>query len=177
MKTFISLFMLLVAACSDAQEATNSNHGPNVQQFVSTAQPKVVLAGRVTDAADILDTRQEAALSGQLEELERATGYQMVVVTVQTLDGQDITAFTRELGNAWGVGRAEHDDGAVLLIAPNERKVRIAVGSGLERALPDHICQKIIDDDILPRFKIGDLPGGIDAGVSALIRALRQSRA
>lgn len=176
MKMFLSLLVVLVAACSDGQAAFAPSHDRNVQQFGSTAQPKVDLAGRVTDAADILNQRQKAALSRQLEELERSTGHQMVIVTVSALDGQDVAAFTRELANAWGVGRAEQKDGVVFLIAPNERKVRIAVGTGLERTLPDHLCKKIIDDEILPRFKMGDLPGGIDAGAAALMRELKQPR-
>ncbi len=106
-------------------------------------------------------------------QLEAATGHQMVVVTVSTLGGQDIASFTTELGNAWGIGSAERDDGIVLLVAPNERKVRIAVGYGLEKRLPDSLCQKIIDEDIIPHFRQRNLPGGIEAGVTALVAFLR----
>lgn len=173
MKLLIPLVMALAAACSDGQTISQSKPDGGVQRLATTAQPKVALTGRVTDAADIIDAGQEAALSQQLKELEQATGHQMVIVTVTTLGGREVAAFTRELANAWGIGRAEQDDGIVLLVAPNERKVRIEIGYGLERTLPDPLCQKIIDDHILPRFRKDDLPGGIGAGASALIDQLR----
>lgn len=96
----------------------------------------------------------------------------MVVVTVPTLEGQEIAAFTRDLGNAWGIGRIGKDDGVVLLVAPTERKVRIAVGFGLEEQLTDAVCQHIVDAEMLPRFREGDLPAGIAAGADALIERL-----
>ena len=96
----------------------------------------------------------------------------MVIVTVSTLGGRDVADFTRDLANSWGIGRKGHNDGVVLLVAPNERKVRIAVGYGLEKALPNALCQKIIDEQMLPRFREGDLPAGIEAGSRALIARL-----
>lgn len=170
MKRVVLLAMTLAAACSDGQ--ATSKLAADLPQLAATAQPKVALSGRVTDDADIISAAEEAALTKRLEELEKTTGHQMVIVTVTTLGGQEVASFTRELGNAWGIGRAAEDDGLVLLIAPNERKVTIEVGYGLERALPDALCRKIIDDQILPRFREGDLPGGIEAGASALIDEL-----
>lgn len=169
MKTPILLLFVLLAACSDAQVTSHSQSRDSLQNRETALQPKIALTGRVTDAANILDATQEANISENLEQLEQEKGHQIVVVTVLTLGGQDIATFTRELGNAWGIGRAEEDDGVVFLVAPNERKVRIAVGYGLEQRLPDALCQKIIDEEILPNFRQGDLPGGIDAGVRALI--------
>lgn len=96
----------------------------------------------------------------------------MVVATVRTLGGQDIATFTRNLANAWGIGRKDYNDGVVLLVAPNERKARIAVGLGLEKALPDALCRQIMDEQMLPRFREGDLSAGIEAGVDALIARL-----
>jgi uncharacterized protein len=172
MKPFVSMLIWLVAACSDGQATSQSRPVNDVQHLATTAQPKIALSGRVTDAARILDDAQEASLSNRLEQLERKTGHQMVVITVPTLGGKDVTAFTQELGNVWGIGRAEHDDGVILLVAPNERKARIAVGYGLEKTLPDALCEKIMDDRILPRFGEGDLAGGIEAGASAIIERL-----
>jgi uncharacterized protein len=172
MKLLVSLLIAVVAACSDGQATNQSKPDRSVQQFVTKAQPRIALGGRVTDDADIINEAQEAALTKRLEALEQATGHQMVIVSVTTLDGQEVAAFTRDLANAWGIGRAEQDDGVVLLVAPNERKVRIAVGYGLESALPHALCKKIIDEQIMPRFREGDLPGGIEAGTKALIDQL-----
>ena len=97
----------------------------------------------------------------------------MVIVTAPTLAGQDVATFTRKLGNDWGIGRKGVNDGVVLLVAPNERKVRISVGYGLEKTLSHAACQEIVDRRMLPRFREGDLPGGIDAGTDALIARLQ----
>jgi uncharacterized protein len=130
------------------------------------------LAGRVTDAAHILSSEQKAKLSAKLQQFERATRHQMVVATVPTLGGRDVADFTRDLSNSWGIGRKGYNDGVVLLVAPNELKVRIAVGYGLEKKLTHVVCQQIIDNAILPRFRRGDLAGGIEAGTDALIARL-----
>ena len=172
MKLLISSLIALVVACSDGSAPRQQSPSSDVQVLATAAQPKIALTGRVTDAARILDAAQEASLSERLEQLEQATGHQMVVVTVPTLGRQDVAAFAQELGNAWGIGRAEKDDGVLLLVAPNERKVRIAVGFGLEKTLPDALCQKIIDDQMLPHFRRGDLPEGIISGAGALLDRL-----
>ena len=108
----------------------------------------------------------------KLEELERATQHEMVVVTVTTLGGRDVASFTRDLGSRWGVGR-KSNDGVVLLVAPKEQMVWIAVGKGLEGKLTKEACQQILDDTMMPRFRAGDLADGIDAGTDALIALLR----
>jgi uncharacterized protein len=84
----------------------------------------------------------------------------MVVVTVTTLGGRDVADFARDLANSWEFGRKCYDDGIMLLVAPNERKVRIAVGYGLEKTLTHDVSQRIIDQQILPAFRRGDLPSG-----------------
>ena len=137
------------------------------------APPAIPLAGRVTDAAHILSAAERSALTIKSERLERATQHQMVVVTIPSLGGRDIADFARDLGNSWGIGRKGYDDGVILLVAPHERKVRIAVGYGLEKTLTSSVCQKIIDESILPRFRKGDLAGGIEAGTDALVKRLR----
>jgi uncharacterized protein len=172
MKLSVFFAIALAASCSEGQRTSQSQPGGNVQRLGSTAQPKLALPGRVTDAANLLDAAQEAELSRRLEELERATGHQMVVVTVTTLGGEDVSTYTRQLGNAWGIGRAGENDGVILLVAPTERKVRIEVGSGLEKTLPNNLCHRIIQDEILPHFRRGDFPRGIEAGAKALAEQL-----
>ena len=173
MRLLVFLAVALAASCSEGQRTSHSQPSGNVQRLGSAAQPKLALAGRVTDAANLLDGSQEAELSDRLEELERSTGHQMVVVAVTTLGGEDVSAFTRDLGNAWGIGRAGENDGLILLVAPNERKVRIEVGYGLEKTLPNDLCHRIIQDEILPHFRRGDYPRGIEAGANALIVRLK----
>jgi len=161
--------LLLLASC-DARTAS-----PPTVDFGNSAlaqSPVIALAGRVTDAADILDPAQEAALAAKLEGLERRTKHQMVIVTAPSLGGRDIADFTRDLANAWGIGREKEDDGVVLLVAPHDRSVRIAVGHGLEKTLTHEVCSQIIKEQMLSRFRNGDLPGGIDAGTNELIKRL-----
>nr|WP_276616568.1 TPM domain-containing protein [Sphingomonas sp. SFZ2018-12] len=174
MKRYALLLIAFVAACSNEQEQGQSSKA-QADPPTSVVKARIPLAGRVTDAADIIDPGTEAALTGQLAALEQATGHQMVVVTVTSLAGQDVADFTRDLGNAWGIGRRNHDDGVVVLIAPNERQVRIAVARGLEKALPDALCKAIIDAQMLPHFRAGQLQRGIEAGVSVLIQTLMKT--
>ena len=169
MKAFLPLLLLAAAACSDGTFSAESAPAGSAAEA-----PRVAFAGRVTDAASILEPQEEARLSARLAELERTSRHQLVVVTVPSLGGEDIAAFTRDLGNAWGIGRAEEDDGVLLLVAPNERMARIAVGLGLEKALPDPLCSRIMEEHILPRLREGDMAGGIEAGVAALAEHLRR---
>jgi uncharacterized protein len=135
------------------------------------------LTGRVVDKADLLSPAQEAALSAQSAALEKATGHQFVVVTVPGLGGHPIEDYGVRLGRYWGIGRKDINDGVLLLVAPAERKVRIEVGYGLEKALSDPRAAEIIAHDILPSFKAGDLPGGIAAGAASITRTLNPAGA
>jgi uncharacterized protein len=121
----------------------------------------------------VLNVEQRIRIADELAQFERATKHQMVVVTVRSLAGRDVADFARDLANSWGIGRRCYNDGIMLLVAPNEQKVRIAVGYGLERTLTHRVSQRIIDRNILPAFKQGDLPAGIEAGVRALIAAAK----
>ena len=125
----------------------------------------------MTDAADIFDEAQEEELSAKLERLKSATQHQMVIATVTSLEGQDIQAFTTDLANAWGIGRKDFDDGVVVLIAPNERKARMAVGYGLEDTLTDEFCAEVMENSMLPSFRQGEYYTGVDSGVDELIAA------
>ena len=140
------------------------------------AQPKFPeLTGRVVDEAGILPPEVEARLTAQLQELETTTQRQLVVATVGDLDGYDISDYGYQLGRAWGIGDKERNDGAILLVAPNDRRVRIEVGYGLEGYLTDALSALIIQNQIIPRFKDGDFPGGIEAGTTAIIQQLQLS--
>lgn len=137
------------------------------------AQEFPPLSGRVVDQADLLEPPQEAALSARLAALEQATGRQLVVATIADLQGYPIEDYGYRLGRQWGIGQAEADNGAILLVAPNERKVRIEVGYGLEPVLTDALSSLIINRTILPRFENKDMAGGILAGADAIMEQLQ----
>ena len=130
------------------------------------------LSGRVVDQADLLPPDQEAAITARLAQLETQTGDQLVVATLDSLQDYEIEDYGYRLGRAWGIGNAENDSGVLLIVAPNERKVRIEVGYGLEPVLTDALSNQIIQTDILPPFRDGDFASGIEAGVDALITQL-----
>ena len=141
---------------------------------VAFAQTFPALTGRVVDEANLLDPAQEAALTAKLEGLETRTKRQFVVATLNSLQGYDIADYGYQLGRKWaigqdGVGEAEKDNGAILIIAPNERKLRIEVGYGLEPVLTDGFSSSVIRNDITPLFKAGDFAGGINVGVDKII--------
>ena len=123
----------------------------------------------VVDQAQLLNPQQEAELTSKLEVLNTQTGRQFVVATVNDLGGQDIADYSYRLGRHWKLGDEKRDDGIVMVVAPNERKVWIATGYGAEGFLPDILIGRIVRDTILPRFKAGDMPGGIIAGADAVI--------
>lgn len=125
----------------------------------------------VVDAANILDPAQEQALSQKLIAQKQASGRSLVVATIPDLQGYDISDYGYRLGRAWGIGD-KNDQGVLLIIAPNERKVRIEVGYGVEGILTDALSSQIIRNAITPRFKAGDMAGGIDAGVDQITSLL-----
>jgi uncharacterized protein len=129
------------------------------------------LSGRVVDQADLLNPAQEAQLSQRLEALERASSRQLVVVTVSSLDGLTVEDYGYELGRRWALGNRDADNGAILLIALNERKMRIEVGQGLEGIMTDALSGQIIRNVITPHFRASppDYAGGILAGADSII--------
>lgn len=137
------------------------------------AQTFPALTGRVVDAANIIPDDQEAALTAKLDTLEKESSRQLVVATVPSLEGYDIADYGYRLGRTWGIGQKEENNGAILLVAPNDRKVRIEVGYGLEPILTDAFSSVIINTQIVPAFKAGDFPGGINAGTDAIIAQLK----
>jgi len=133
---------------------------------IAVAAPKFpTLTGRVVDEAGLLSGQDYAALVEDLKALEDKSTDQLVVVTLKSLQGYSIEDFGYQLGRAWGIGQKGKDNGILLIVAPNERKVRIEVGRGLEPVMTDALSKLIIENAILPEFHRGDLPAGIRAGV------------
>lgn len=130
------------------------------------------LSGRVVDEAALMSRKQAHQLTQQLAAFEKRSGIQLVVVSVDSLDGETIEEYGYQLGRHWGIGQKGKNNGVLLLIAQDERKVRIEVGYGLEGALPDAIAANIIQTRILPAFKRGDMVAGVVAGSQSIMKAL-----
>jgi uncharacterized protein len=130
------------------------------------------LTGRVVDQANILSPVTKADLERKLADLEQKSRIQLVVATVASLGGEEIEPYANGLFRAWKLGEAKDNNGALLLIAPKERRVRIEVGYGLEGTLTDAISSIIIANAIAPRFKAGDFNGGVTRGVDDIITTL-----
>ena len=141
----------------------------------AAAQTFPELTGRVVDQANLLSTTQELELAAKSEAIEKQTGAQFVVATVNSLEDKEIADYAYQLGRHWKIGDEKRDDGVILLVAPNERKVWIATGYGAEGILPDILAGRITRDTILPRFREGDMAGGIMAGADAVVRQLSLS--
>jgi len=139
----------------------------------ATAAPKFpTLTGRVVDDANILSAQTKDDLNTKLAALEQSTSRQLVVVTIPSLQGYDISDYGYQLGRAWGIGQAKLNNGILLIVAPTEHKVRIEVGYGLEPIVTDALSSVIIQTRILPQFRGGDFNAGVEAGVNALIQQL-----
>jgi uncharacterized protein len=130
------------------------------------------LSGRVVDEAGILDQATRMALTDKLAALESKSTDQLIVVTLRSLQGTSIEDFGVQLGRHWQAGQKGKNNGVLLIVAPNERKVRIEVGYGLEGTLTDAVSRLIIENAILPRFRAGDFAGGINRGVDDIISVL-----
>jgi uncharacterized protein len=130
------------------------------------------LSGRVVDQTGTLSAGDAAALTQRLKDLETRKGSQVAVLIVPTTEPETIEQFSIRAAEAWKIGRKKIDDGALLVVAKDDHKLRIEVGYGLEGALPDITARRIIDEIIVPRFKTGDFAGGISAGVDRIIRII-----
>jgi uncharacterized protein len=130
------------------------------------------LTGRVIDGASILTPQVRESLTTKLAALEKLTSRQLVVVTVPSLAGLPIEEYGYLLGRAWGIGEKGRNNGVLLIVAPNERRVRVEVGYGLEGVLTDALSTVILQDQVLPKFRAGDFSGGAVAGADALIGQL-----
>jgi uncharacterized protein len=127
------------------------------------------LSGRVVDLADMLPPDAEARVQAKLQAFEEKTGTQVAVLTVASLEGDSLEDFSMRVVETWKLGRAEADDGALLLIAKNDRKMRIEVGYGLEAKLTDLVSGRILDNLVRPKFRGGDFAGGVETGVDAIL--------
>ncbi len=157
-RTLVVALALLIAAVAPSWAADGPNFPP--------------LTGRVVDQVGILSPAAQDRLTAEFAAHEQRTGQQVVVAVVKSLDGRAIEDYGYQLGRAWGIGQKGKNTGAILLVAPTERKVRIEVGYGLEGDLTDAISSTIISGVIAPRFRQGDMEGGIVDGAEQILRVL-----
>lgn len=131
------------------------------------------LRARVQDEAGLLSAEEERALSARLEAFERETGHQIAVLTIPSLEGEAIEAFSMRVAETWQLGDAERDDGVVVVVAAKDRRARIEVGYGLEGALPDALAARILREQMIPEFRRGAMGAGLVRGVEAILAATR----
>jgi len=131
------------------------------------------LTGRVVDAAHVLNPQQIAQLEQISADAEKASTRQLVVATIPDLQGYAIEDYGYKLGRAWGIGQKGANNGVILIIAPKDREVRIEAGYGLEPIMTDAMSNSIISEAVIPKFKAGDMPGGIIAGTQAIAEQLK----
>ena len=140
--------------------------------FVWAQAPVPELSRRVTDLTATLSAGQAAALEDRLAAFEAKTGSQIAVLIVPTTRPEDIAQFGIRVADAWKIGREKVDDGLILLVAKDDRALRIEVGYGLEGAIPDAVAKRVVAEVIAPRFQADDFAGGIDAGVTQLMKLI-----
>jgi uncharacterized protein len=130
------------------------------------------LTGRIVDQANVISADTRNAIEPKLVDLETKSGIQLVVATVSSLEGQEIEPYANELFRTWKLGEKAKNNGVLLLVAPNEHRVRFEVGYGLEGTLTDALSKVIIANAIAPRLKTGDFSGGVSRGVDDIITVL-----
>ncbi len=165
MKKILSIFLLqffVIAAFSQTSFDAKALLKP------PTGKQKLV-----NDFANVLTPDQQQALENKLVQFDDSSSTQIAVVIVPNLDGYDVADYAVQLGRAWGVGGKEFNNGVVLLISKEDKKINISTGYGVEGALPDITCKYIIDEIIRPKFRGNDFYGGIDRGTDVIIQAAR----
>lgn len=140
--------------------------------FAALADDLPALSGRVVDAAGLLDPATEAALTTKLADYEKKSSDQIVVATVPSLGGEEIEPYANRLYRAWKLGQAKENNGVLVLVARDDRKMRIEVGYGLEGTLTDLQSKLIIENTMKPAFRKGDFAGGITQAVDDIITVL-----
>ncbi|WP_343315108.1 YgcG family protein [Brucella sp. BE17] len=160
-RTLVALFLFVFAAFLASHV--------HAQDASKTTQ---VLSGRVVDDAGIIDVAERQKLTQKLADFEAKSSDQVVVVTVPSLGGEDIETYANRLFRAWALGQRQEDNGILLLVAPNDRKVRIEVGYGLEGTMTDALSSVIINGTIIPEFRKGDYSNGVVQGVNAILSVL-----
>jgi uncharacterized protein len=131
------------------------------------------LRGRVNDYAGVMSQDQARSLESQLAQFEQETGHQVAVLTIPTLDGEDIEGFSIRVAENWKIGKKGFDNGVILVVAVKDRRLRLEVGYGLEGVLPDAIAKQITSNYIVPRFRSQDYAGGIIAGIDAVLKVIK----
>jgi uncharacterized protein len=139
---------------------------------VAVALEVPYLSGPVVDLADLLPAGSEARLDARLRMLEQEEGAQVAVLTIPSLEGEVIEDYSLRVAETWALGRGEFDDGVLLLIARDDRQMRIEVGYGLEGTIPDVAAGRIIDGVLSPRFREGDFGGGVEEAVDVIARLI-----
>lgn len=134
--------------------------------------PVPALTARVTDQTGTLDAAQRGALEAKLAAFEQAKGSQIAILIVPSTEPETIEQYSIRVAEQWKLGRKGVDDGLLILVARNDRTIRIEVGYGLEGVVPDAIAHRVIDEIIVPKFRGGDYYGGLDAGVDQLIKVI-----
>lgn len=129
------------------------------------------LSGRVNDQAGLLSASASQAVEAKLKDFEARTGHQVAVLTLGSLEGEPLEDFSLKVSRTWALGRKGQNDGVLFLISKSDRKLRIEVGHGLEGSIPDALAGRIIQNEVVPRFRAGDFEGGVTAGVDAIVAA------
>jgi uncharacterized protein len=145
--------------------------------LIAAASNVPYLTGRVTDNAEILSAPMRKSLTDRLKAHEDHTGNQISVLTVPSLEGESIEGYAEAVFKEWKLGQKGKDNGILVIVAPNDHRMRIEVGYGLEGTLPDSVAGSIIRNAMTPKFKTGDYNGGIEAGVSAILMVLENGKA
>ena len=138
------------------------------------AQSLPKATGRINDFANVIDAATEADIDRRLDQLEQQTSSEIAVATVESLNGMSVEEYANRLFKEWGVGQAKQDNGVLVVVAPNEREMRIEVGYGLEGVLPDGLAGQIIREEFTPRFRDGDYSGGIRNGVGRVLEVVEK---
>ncbi len=159
-----------IALCSNAPSAIVAPIPPAAPALVEVHVPKN--DGWVTDLAHLLTAQQEQQLEALMESYRQGTQHEIALLTLESLEGEPIERVGMEVYRAWGIGTKDKNDGALLVVAKNDRALRIEVGRGLEGTLTDSIAGRIIRDVITPQFKRGRFYEGIDAGIRAMHAAI-----
>lgn len=154
--------LLIAGGCKEAPKAFAAK-APTICDNV----PDIALAGHVTDTANVLGNEEEARLSERLARYEHLTRHQMVVATAPDLNGIDVADFGDCLGNRWGIGDKDRNDGILILVAPNDRRARISTGTGMEAMLTDEEANDVMTR-MLPHFKAADYAAGLSAGIEVI---------
>ena len=178
LKTKLSfLFILPLALPLLAQQnATSSAAFIESEQLFNGTATFPEAEGWVNDFESVLREDQETELENMITAFEASTSYEIALVLVENFGQfQDVAEYTAQLGNEWGVGKAESNNGVVFLISVKKRVVRIATGSGLQDRLPDQVCQEIISQQIIPQFKNQDYFGGIKLGLKSIMQKLQSA--